>query len=484
MLKKMKKLKYIYLLPLLLAFTACDDLLDVEPEQSLSTDAAFADESTAFASLMGVYSGAQDFDVFGSVTAVISEYMADNVDFAGSFPTLQEINNYNTIAGNGSIRSIWRDHYSAILAANAVIANVPNVDDGGFTADERAQFIAEAKYMRGLIYFNLVNLFAQPYNVQNGGTPGVPLVLTPTILEGEAIMPARNTVAEVYDQIEQDMTEALPDLPESYSSAVQTRGRATKGAANALLSRLYLYKGEWANAVSSADAVLANKDLYDMAPDYTFFDANTPETVLDIQMTTTDNSRTGAGGWSGYYLPASRGGRGDAPMAADLLAAYDQTNDRRFTELTFTGTDAQSRSAVFTNKFPDGVTSADNAPIFRVTEVMLNKAEAMVKNSNAVEDEAIMILNQLLARAGLPAVSAGDFADAQALIDRILVERRKELAFEGHRRMDLLRNGLPLRTAAGDPGLGISSPGDPKVVLPIPQNEIDLGAALPQNPGY
>jgi hypothetical protein len=245
-----------------------------------------------------------------------------------------------------------------------------------------------------------------------------------------------------------------------------------------------LYKGDWANAISSAETVLADKTLYEMASDFSFYDANTSETILDIQMTTVDNSATGAGGWASYYLPASRGGRGDAPMSDDLAAAYDQENDRRFTDLTFVAVDASQTEAIFTNKFPDGITNQDNAPILRVTEVMLNKAEAMVKSSNSVEEEAITILNQLLARAGLDAVSAGDFADAQALIDRILEERRKELAFEGHRRMDLLRNGLPLRTAEGDPGLGISSPGDQKVVLPIPQREIDLGSSLPQNPGY
>lgn len=480
----MKKFKYIFLIPLVLAFTACEEDLEIEPEQSLSTSAAFTDENTSFASLMGVYSASQDLEVFGGMIAVISEYMADNVNFVGSFPTLQEINNFNTIAGNGSIATIWRDNYQAILAANAVIANVPNVQDPGFLPEERAQFIAEAKFMRAAVYFNLVNMFAQPYNVQNGGTPGVPLVLTPTILEGQAVMPARNTVAEVYNQIEQDLTEARADLPASYSSAIQTRGRATQGAANAMLSRLFLYKGEWSNAIQAADVALANKDLYALAPDFAFYDANTSETILDIQMTTVDNSRTGTGGWAGYYLPASRGGRGDAPMSEDLAAAYDQQNDRRFTELTFVGVDASQTESFFTNKFSDGITNQDNAPILRVTEVMLNKAEALVKNSNAVEEEAVMILNQLLARAGLATVSAGDFANAQALIDRILVERRKELAFEGHRRMDLLRNGQPLRTASGDPGLGISNPGDPKVILPIPQREIDLGAALPQNPGY
>lgn len=478
----MKKFKYIFLIPLLLAFTACDDLLDLDPEQQLSTPTAFSDKKTTFASLMGVYSAAQDLDVLGGLTAVISDYQADNAKFVGSFPTLQEINNYVTISSNTSVRSIWQDTYSAILGANAVIANVQKVDDVGFTDAERKQYIAEAKFMRGLLYFNLVNLFAQPYNVSNGSTPGVPLVLTPDIFDGKQVLPARNTVAEVYAQIEKDFLEALPDLPEKYTTADQTRGRATKGATNGLLSRLSLYKGDWAKTISYADAVLANKGLYALASDYTFYDGNTSEDVFSLQMTTTDNSRTGSGGWAGYHLPANRGGRGDQTFSADLLSAFDQVNDKRFTTLTFKAKDAAGNDATFINKYKDGVTNADNSPIMRVTEVTLNKAEALVKSTNTVNEEAILLLNPLLGRAGLTTVSAADFADANALLDRILLERRKELCFEGHRRMDLLRNGKPLRTTG--PGAGISKPGDPKVVLPIPQRDIDLGSSLPQNTGY
>lgn len=232
--------------------------------------------------------------------------------------------------------------------------------------------------------------------------------------------------------------------------------------------------------IQNADIILANKALYALAADYTFYDGNTTEDIFSVQMTATDNGQ--GGGWSLYYLPANRGGRGDAPISADLLAAYDQMIDKRFTTLTFKGTDAAGNPATFSNKFKEGVTDSDNGPIMRVTEVYLNKAEALVKSTNTVNADAILLLNPLLLRAGLPAVAAADFADANALLNRILLERRKELAFEGHRRMDLLRNGLPLRTTGT--GAATSKPGDPKVVLPIPQRDIDLGASLPQNPGY
>jgi hypothetical protein len=267
----------------------------------------------------------------------------------------------------------------------------------------------------------------------------------------------------------------------NFAVADQTRGRATKGGVNALLSRVSLYKGDWAKTIQYADAILNGNSVYALASDFTFYDANTSEDIFTIQMTSTDNSRTGAGGLGGYYLPASRGGRGDAPMSASIIAAYG-TGDKRLTSLSFTGTDATTVSSTFTNKYKDGTTNADNAPILRVTEILLNKAEALVKSTNSVNADAITLVNRLRTRAGLTPFEAAQFADANALLTAILNERRLELAFEGHRRMDLLRNGFPLR-ASGATG-PISKPGDPKVILPIPTREIDLGAALPQNTGY
>lgn len=473
--------KYMLLFGLFAAISACDSELDIEPEQSLSPEVTFTNEAGAQAALLGAYSALQDLDAFGGLAITINEYMADNVRFVGSFPTLQEVNNYVTIASNVNVQGMWQDHYYAILSANAVIDNIPGVVDPGFTDAERKQFIGEAKFVRALTYFQLVTLWGQPYQVSNGNTPGVPLILTAGALKGEIVKPARNTVAEVYAQIEKDLTEALPDVLATFTAADQMRGRATKGAVNGLLSRVSLYKNDWAKTIQYADAILVGNSNYALANDFTFYDANTSEDIFAVQMSATDNSRTGSGGLSGYFLTAARGGRGDAPMSASIIAAYG-TTDKRFTTLSFTGVDATTVSSTFTNKYKDGATNADNAPILRVTEMVLNKAEALVKSTNTVNAEAITLVNRLRTRAGLPLFEAAQFADAAALLTAILNERRLELAFEGHRRMDLLRNGLPLRTTGA--GAGASSAGSPKVILPIPTREIDLGAALPQNTGY
>jgi len=385
--------------------------------------------------LVGVYSRAQDLEVFGGMLQAINEYQADNVDFIGSFPTLQEINNYVTAADNATVRSIWRDHYRVVLAANAVIEFVPGVEDGAFTAEERAQLIAEAKFLRAMTYLQLVNMFAQPYTLDGGSSPGVPLVLEPFILQGEEVMPARNTVAEVYAQIETDLTEAIPDLPESYGAPEFTRGRATVGAAEALLARAHLYQEEFDQVLTFTDNIIKKADLYGLAPGYDFYDNNTSETILDIQMTAIDNSRTGAGGLAGYFMPAELGARGDAPYAESFLNSYE-AGDLRLSSLSIVGENGMT----YTTKYPDAINNTDNAPMLRFTEILLNRAEALVKSTNSVNEEALGLINQLRDRAGLDAFEAGDFADADEFLAAILDERRKELAFEGHRRIDLLRN--------------------------------------------
>jgi hypothetical protein len=465
--------KYIFFLMLSVSFITCDDNLDLEPEQSLSTDAAFADENTARASLMGVYSRAQDLEAFGGMFQVISEFQADNVNFIGSFPTLQDINLYVTQPDNLTIEAVFRDHYRVILAANAVIANVPNVEDEGFLQDERDQFIAEAKFMRALTYHQLVTLFGQPYSLDGGSSPGVPLILDPLVLQGDIeTRIGRSSVAEVYTQIETDLIDALNGLPESYSSPDQTRGRATVGAANAMLSRVSLHQEDWGQTISYADAVLSS-DLYALSPDYSFYDTDASEIIFALKMSAVDNSATGSGGLASYFQPATFGGRGDAPYSQDLLDSYEG-GDFRLENLSVT-LDVDGNPTTYTTKYDDAINNTDDAPILRVTEVLLNRAEALLEQDN--ETEAIEIINRLRDRAGLDAVDPSSVDEA---LEILYDERRKELAFEGFRRNDLLRTGMPLRADRPQE----SAPGADRVVLPIPQREIDLGSSLPQNKGY
>ena len=466
--------KILFLFSVIFFVSACADRLNIEPEQSLSTDLAFVDENTSRASLLGVYSRCQDLEVVGSMPQIIADYQGDNVNFIGSFPTLQDINLWTTLSDNASLESIFRDNYRAILAANAVIQNAPGVADVGFSDAEKSSVVGEALFLRALVYFNLVNLYAQPYTLDNGASPGLTLILTPDILNGEEVLAGRNTVAEVYDQIESDLTMAMQSIDDA---TVAGPSRATTGAAQALLARLALYKGDYPTAVTMADNVTKNAS-FALASDYSFYNSLSSEDVFTIEMSTTDNSRTGTGGWASYYLPAELGARGDCPISDAFLATFEP-GDKRL-EMTTVG----ANGLTYTTKYPDATNNTDNAPVIRITEMYLTLAESLARTTNTVSEDILALLNPLRVRAGLAEFQTSDFADANALIDAILDERRKELAFEGHRRMDLLRLGLPLRSVDGEPGFGASSPGDQRVVMPIPQREIDLGSSLPQNAGY
>lgn len=480
----MKLYKLYLVLIFMTSLAGCKKDLSILPEQSLSDQVVFTTKAGAQAALLGVYGTSQVLDAFGGLPLIIGDYQADNVEFVGSFPTLQEINAFTTISVNTSITPIWLNHFRIILRANSVIARVPGITEAGFTDVQKKQMVAEAKFMRALTYFQLVNLFAQPYNCSMGSNLGVPLVLG--AFDGTVIFPARNTVNEVHLQIKKDLEESIPDLPASYAASSDTRGRATKGASRALLSRLHLYRGEWAEAAIRANEVITATPTYALAANFAFYDANSAEDVFTIQMTTTDNSRTGSGGLASYHRPASAGGRGDAPFSTSLVQAYLQEPGDKRLALSDSAVASDGPRRRFTLKYFDARTNADNTPVIRVTEMYLNRAEALAEK-DGINQESIDLINTLRRRAGLTDWTLLTFTTKQALVEGILNERRKELAFEGHRRMDLLRKGLPLRTSG--PTTGISKPCDgasPKVILPIPQSEIDINPALKgqQNPGY
>ncbi len=460
------KNKFILILLATATFFSCDEKLDLAPEDQLTQDVAFSNKELALGVLTGVYSAAQQDDVLNGTWQLAGDWQADNIDFVGSFPTYNEVKNYTTLATNVSIAGMWDDSYETIGTANLVIKNIPLVDDPSFTDAERNNAIAQAKFMRALVYFNLSNWYSQPIQVSGGTSLAVPLVLEP--FEGEVQFPARATLNEVQAQIEQDLLEALPHLTDGDNSI------ATLGACQAFLARLYLYQEKWAQAADFANQAIQNSN-YALANNYTFYNTQSSEFYFTLVNTEADGQDSGQG-FSGLSNPTPTG-RGDAPYSDNLLAAFAaEPGDLRFSELTQTGADALGTVREFSSKFPEAINNSDNAPVFRVTEMYLTRAEANLRGGTSVGDTPLNDINALRSRAGLPDLLA-------VTLDDILNERRKELCFEGHRRMDLLRNNMNLRR----PGMANeaeSAPGQNKVIFPIPVNELDLNENLEQNPGY
>ena len=449
-----------------MVLVACDKDLELAPEDILTQDVAFSNETTTRGVLTGVYSTAQQDDVLNGTPQLMGEWQSDNVDFVGSFPTFNQIKLYTTLSDNTSIAGIWDDSYETIGGANLVIKNAPLVEDPNFTEEEKNEVVAEAKFIRALVYFNISNLFSQPLQVAGGSTLAVPLVTEP--FEGEVMYPERATLAEVQAQVEADLLEAIPFLSDG------DRSRASVGAAKALLARLYLYQEKWAEAADYANQVIQDPN-YVLANDYAFYNTLSSEFVFTLVNTAADGQDSGEG-FSGLSNPTPAG-RGDAPYSDNLIAAFEEeAGDLRYTELTQTGADALGTVRPFSAKFPEAINNSDNAPVIRVTEMYLTRAEANFRAGTTVGDSPLNDINTLRARAGLSALASVD-------LDQILNERRKELCFEGHRRMDLLRNSLSLRR----PGMANeaeSAPGQPKTIFPIPALQRDLNTNMEQNPGY
>lgn len=467
----MKTYKLIAALIGLVLISSCENQLEILPEDSVASNTVFNSFATINGTVVGIYSKNQSGDLNG-MAQLTSDFMADDVNFVGSFPSLQEIDQFNTLATNTSIDNIWLDGYELIGAANNVIVNLPNVTEiSGLDDVTKAQFIGEAKFLRAVTYFQLVNLFAQPYQFAQGSNLGVPLVLQP--FEGGDISEfqlERSTVNEVHAQIEQDLLDAASVLPTSNGT------RATSGAARGVLSRLYLYREQWTQAADFANQVISSGD-YSLASDYDFYDDNpgSSENIFVVVNTPTDGPQEATISDEVYvnFYNAAPGGRGDAPFSQDLIDTYAaEPGDRRFDELSVSAFDAGGNDTFFTTKYPDIVNNASDGMVLRITEMYLIRAEANVRTGGSVGDSPLNDINLLRSRAGLANLGAVDLAAVQ-------LERRKELCFEGHRRMDLLRNNENLRPGGG----AESAPGADKVIFPIVEDEFTNNPNITQNPG-
>ncbi len=466
----MKKIKYILpiFFAMLLVMASCDNDLDLVPEDDVSQDVIFTTSQGAELAVMGLYSKCQDDDVLNGTPQSMGEWHADNVRFVGSFPTFLQVRDFTILANNTSIEEVWRDCFEVVMAANFVIDGVPALDEPGFEEADKNALIAEARFIRALIYFNMANWFSAPYQLSNGSNDCLPIVdfiFTGSTTEFEI---PRSSLNDVHAFIAADLDFAIANLTGT------DRTLATRGAAQALRARLHLYRGEWSDAATLANAVI-NDTNFELAEDYSFFqNEGSKEHIFTLVNTAADGQNSGEG-FSGLYNPSPEG-RGDAPFSDYLINAYDTDNDLRFTTLTEQGTDAQNTISFFTTKYVDGITNADNAPVIRITEMYLTRAEANFRAGTSTGEDPLDDINTLRDRAGL--------ADLSSLsLDDILEERRKELCFEGHRRMDLLRNEQGLRPV-GDPNFSAAAFGAGKTVWPIPTRERDLNPLFSQNPGY
>ncbi|WP_400193819.1 RagB/SusD family nutrient uptake outer membrane protein [Hymenobacter sp. B81] len=487
------------LLGLLLTAAPGCDLLEQESPSALSPEDVFSSPDRIEKAANGMYDALQDGEFLGGRALIYNDIRSDDTDPAGFFGGLALS---NATSGDANAAGAWVGGYRSMYMANYMMQELgKRSNNAGLTQEKYNQYIGEAKFIRALCHFTLVNMFAQPYNYSgNGSHPGIPIQLNAPNGE-EAYLPAqqlpRSTVAQVYDQIERDLLDALAKLPVSQGSQPVSIARATQDAARGLLSRLYLYKGDLDNAKRYAGEIIAsgrhelNTSAYAefraVLPDAPHPQQFTSESIFFVAMTINDNPNTNNAIGEHYSPPPGRGDITVTPLSRVIPAT-----DKRRTELM-----VQRSGRLWTRKYSaetstgsyGGANRGAWVPILRYPEILLTRAEVLAKQQagDQADAEALELLNKVRDRSK-PSTAASytvaSFATKQAFIDAILRERRFELAFEGHRIFDLFRNGLdvPARTGSA-PAPGIPWKSD-RAVLPIPANEILRNPNLTQNPGY
>ncbi|QDK79841.1 RagB/SusD family nutrient uptake outer membrane protein [Spirosoma sp. KCTC 42546] len=474
--------KIVFLLCLISAMTSCE-VLNQTPESSFTPANFYKNADDAKAAVSAIYDPLNNANMYGQVMWILQDQATDDAEWGNGRSTANQPKNdldkYTFTPATSTFQSLWSTVYSAINRANTVIARVPGI---AMDNDLKARYIAEAKFMRGFYYFTLVRLFG-----------GVPLITAETTSLNNLTV-ARASVDDVYKLIVQDFTEAETVLPTTYSTA--DRGRATKGAAKAFLTKVYLTRQDWANASAKAKEVIA-LGVYDLwanfADAFLIANKNGKEGVFEMQAL---SGGFNEGSWmQGYMRPNfdrvnGVAGFGDDPATDNLYKAYRADDKRRNVTLKLysaSSTPAAPASVLFpcyVYKYLDPSATGNNDggnnyPIIRYADVLLMYAEALNEQTPNNTD-AYSTINRIRNRAGLPNLTA-NLSQAQ-FRDSLLLERRLELAFEGHRWYDLARTKrLISAMKEQNPTIAVD---EHHYLFPIPQTERDVNPLLTQNPGY
>lgn len=478
----MKKNIYILIVATLLSLVSCDKMLEVTPKDALPKDEALSTLSGNESLLMGAYYLMQATELYGRDLICAPEILADNCGMAQGGYMFKD--DYRNVMGSGC--NIWTQAYQVIAVTNDVIAAIDNVSVSNSEIGKRDKIKGEALFIRALMYFDLLRAYSrEPNHLVNNFDLGVPLVINPVSTMGSEAFPARNTIYDVWTQIESDLNDAFTSLQNN--DADNFPQRVTSYAAKALLSRAYLYESKWQDAIEATTWVIDQHKPTLYTGDYKDLYTNGVESIFEL--TYSAAAALGSSSLHSIYSTIDDGyrdddgfgdgqgsGYGELIIANNLLSQFE-TGDKRL-EMT--------RKAYFggapvwwTTKFNSwqGTFGQDNIPVIRISEMYLIRAEASLNIASPDYTVARNDIDAIRTARGLSATTASNATLAAA----VQKERRLELCFEGHRFFDLKRQGMDITKEPPSVTLPYS---DFKVVAGIPQTEMDVNHNLQNNPGY
>ena len=448
----MKSIKYIILgLFGLLFFISCNRELDINPEQSITTEKAVSTPENINNILIGAYANTGKSDLFGGNLQMYADLLGDSgyLSWFGTYPDLRTIYSKNIISDNVYVRDSWRTAYKVIFGTNLILDNLNIIT----IENDRKRIEGEAKFLRAINYFELVRYYGKAYIEGINNTQlGVPLILSGKINYNGNLSVPRSTVEEIYTQVIKDLTDAITVIP------VNNSYYADVYSAKALLARVYLQKGDYKKARDMAHDIITNsgKSLIPNYKDIFNTSENTPEDLFAIQVT----SQSGINDLITFYASEANGGRGgDIALKDDFLNLFE-ANDIRGSFYYLNPYDDKLTSK-YTNRF-------GNLHVIRLAEIYLIRAESNFRENTSLGAVPLDDINTIRNRAKATILSS-------VSLDDILMERRKELAFEGFLLHDIKRT---------KGSVGSLQWNSDKLVFPIPVREMQVNPKLVQNPGY
>jgi tetratricopeptide (TPR) repeat protein len=477
----MKKTLYASALAVALFVAGCKKSdLNLYPYNQVETTQAFKTQADITLAVNGMYQGIRASGSYLSGTwTIISDVLADNLVLvqAGrqSLRTPYYIWNYS---GN-STYPLFAGGYTITRRANAIIENMGNFSEGAF----KNNALGEAYAVRAMTYFDMSRVYSKTYQNASDADFTLPYVTSTDPL----IMPGNEPVKSFYDKVINDLTQA-----EGLINASNGVGRLNKAAVAGLLSRVYLYKGDWANCIAASNRALGatpNVNTIATFPNV-WTDATEAGVLFKVKNTNLDNSNTLG---VNFYQAVSGGIKSEYTVDYNFYQLFASNDVRKSTYISTSAYSGSTYNHVI--KYagragsPAGVV---DAKALRTAEVLLNRAEAYYRSGNAASAIADLVLLKTNRYTGYVA-AADNVLTGTALLNEILLQRRLELAFEGDRFWDLKRLNLPVQRAAkGEKADGSGTPpavttlaaGDNRFQLPYPQSELTFNKNLKQNPGY
>jgi len=482
---------------LTLLFSSCkkEEWLNPQPTTLITDVTAFSTPDRILNQVNGLYSSMKATSYLGSWYTIISdvrtgEFHCSNMNAATGSTMYSMLAQTTT----NDVNDIWVATYAAINKINVFLDNMDNGGDAVLDATVANNYRAEAKLIRGMTYYYLLQFYARPYWDANGSKPGLPLRLTGNTGPGNYDL-ARSTVAETYKQVLEDLDFAEQNLPSNYSSSFLNTVRAHKNTAIALKTRVYLSMRDYAKVITEANKLVPTSAPFTASTgvanklEANFADIfKSPYTSNEsiFSMPFTNNDAPGSA-LSRYYLPgtgdggtATSNGAGEYSLnsvegiySSALWAASD---DRK--SLTKVGT---KTGKAWLTKFNQASPYIDYVPVIRYSEVLLNLSEALARSSNTVDSRSLALFNAVYGRSNQGnSLASSSFANVTAYLNRIVEERRIEFVGEGIRNGDLMRLGLTI-PAKSQQSIAAVPSDDPAYILPIPSNELILNNLMENN---